>query len=97
MALGQMVGIITEVPAGGFLDIRPSAGVEYVIHNIAVPDGTMFELYYSDGVNNIKVDSGAASIVDVHYHASNSIYYRVKNTSSSSAAIGYDGVIIYEG
>lgn len=97
MALGQLVGTIASVAAGNYLDVRPSSGEEWVIHNFTADVGTNIEIYQSNGVSEIKVDEHNASIVDVHFHASTTLYYRIKNVSGATANLGYDGVIVYEG
>ncbi len=97
MPMGQMIGAISEVAPDAYLDIKPPSGTEYVIHNITVDEGASFELYFSNGTLDINIESGTMSIVDVHYHASNALYYRVKNTSDATVKMGYDGVIVYEG
>lgn len=97
MALGQMIGAIASIESGAYLNMKPPAGVEYVIHNITISAAVTFELYFTDGVNDILIEDGDKSIVDVHYHASNALYYKVKNTSGTAALIGFDGVCVYEG
>lgn len=93
MAIGDVTISLTSVADDGYLDIRPSAGVEWVIHNILAEIGTSVELYMSNGTNEIKVDEHSAGFVDVHFHCTNSIYYRIKNVSGASAYLGYDGVV----
>lgn len=93
MAIGDVTISLASVADDGYLDIRPSAGVEWVIHNILAEIGASVELYMSNGTNEIKVDEHSAGFVDVHFHCTNSIYYRVKNVSGASAYLGYDGVV----
>jgi len=91
---GAAVTEITSVAAGAYLSIQPGAGVEWTIHNISVPIGTSAELYKYNGTNEILVDSNpSGGWSGEFFHNTNSIYYRVKNTSASTAYFGYDGII----
>jgi hypothetical protein len=93
MAVGDVFDVvITSVANNGFLDIRPSAGIEAVIHNVYV--GGTWELYKSDGTNSILVDSGVinAGPVSAALHVTNTRYLRVKNVSGASAFFSADGM-----
>jgi hypothetical protein len=93
MAIGDVTIALSPVADDGYLDIQPGPGVEWVIHNILAPIDTAVELYLSNGTNEIKVDEHSAGFVDVHFHCTNSIYYRIKNVSGATAYLGYDGVV----
>jgi len=87
---------ITSVAAGGYLDLRPSAGYEAVVHNISHGGKAQLEVY--DGVNSVVVDeqSEDGSWMGMYLHTTNSVYYRVKNTDSISQYIVADGVVTKE-
>lgn len=74
------------------LDLQPSAGVEVVVHNVYVPEGTAIELYYYDGADTIKHFSTNTSLYNVQFHCTNSVYIRVKNVSGSAAILAADGM-----
>lgn len=93
MAIGDVTIALSSVADDGYLDIQPGSGVEWVIHNILAAIGTSVELYMSDGTNEIMVDESSSGFVDVHFHCTNSIYYRIKNVSGGTVYLGYDGVV----
>lgn len=75
-----------------FLDLQPGASVEVVIHNITIPAGTAAELYHYDGTDSILVMAFTTSLMNLQLHATNSVYYRVKNVSGASRIYGADGM-----
>lgn len=92
MAAGDVKSALTSTAAGAYLDIQPSAGEEWVVHNIH--HGADAELYFSDGSNQVKAATDAAegSWFGQFIHVTNSLYLRVKNTNVASKYLGYDGV-----
>lgn len=74
------------------LDLQPSAGVEVVVHNVYLPEGTKVELYYYDGTDTIKHLTTYTSLYNVQFHCTNSVYIRVKNVSGASAILAADGM-----
>jgi hypothetical protein len=92
MAVGDVKSAIVSVAAGGYLDIQPPAGEEWVIHNIYHASDIQLELY--DGTNSLIFDTdyGAGVYAKYAFHVTNSIRIRVKNTAASAQLIGYDGV-----
>lgn len=92
MAVGDVKSGLQSVNAGGYLDIQPASGEEWVIHNI-YHEGDV-ELHFSDGTNSLAFDSDAGAGVYAKYafHVTNGRYLRVKNTAASAKLIGYDGV-----
>lgn len=74
------------------LDLQPSAGVEVVVHNIYLPEGTKVELYYYDGSDTIKHLTTYTSLYNVQFHCTNSVYIRVKNVSGAAAILAADGM-----
>lgn len=95
MARGDayVVGL-TQETNNSSLTIQPSAGVEVVIHNIYVPEGSAWELYRTDGSNPIKIDHDAAvGRYNLQLHATNSQYYTLKNVSGATIYMGVDGMV----
>lgn len=92
MAVGDVKSGISNISSGSYLDIRPPAGEEWVIHNIYHASDVQLEFY--DGTNSLifDTDAGAGVYAKYSFHVTNSIRIRVKNTSTSPQLIGYDGV-----
>lgn len=92
MAVGDVKSAVQSVAAGGYLDIQPSSGEEWVIHNIYHEGDVQLELY--DGTNSLifDTDAGAGVYAKYSFHVTNAIRIRVKNTAASAKLIGYDGV-----
>lgn len=92
MAVGDAVQGLSSIAAGAFLAIQPSAGVEYVIHNIGHESDA--ELHFYDGSNSLlmDVDIGNGAWMKHALHCSNSKYYRVKNTNTAAKLISFDGI-----
>lgn len=93
MALGDVTNGLNSVAAGTALDIRPGAGVEWIIHNIYYNQGTV-EFYKTDGTNAIKFDSDSTfgGRLGVVFHCTNAQWIQVKNTAATATLIGYDGM-----
>jgi hypothetical protein len=82
----------TSVADTAFLVFQPAGSSEIVLHNIYVPQGSAVELYWSNGTNDILIDSGTESYNDFHFHCTNTVYIRVKNVSGGSIRLGGDGM-----
>jgi len=94
MAVGDVVtGISSVIATTGTLDIKPSAGVEWVIHNIAYNGGTI-ELWKTDGTNNLKydIDTTSGGRFNLSLHCTNAIWYQLKNISAAAVIASYDGM-----
>jgi hypothetical protein len=84
----------TSTASGSFLDLQPGSSVEVVIHDIYVATGSAYEVYYSDGTNNIlylAMPAGGGAL-NLQAHCSNSYYVRVKNTSGSTIYMAASGM-----
>jgi len=92
MAVGDVKSGISSIAASAYLDIQPSGSDEWVIHNIYHNSDVSIEFY--DGTNSIIFDSvgGAGAYSKFNFHCTNARRIRVKNTSTSSKLIGYDGM-----
>ncbi|NVM23927.1 MAG: hypothetical protein HWN68_19380 [Desulfobacterales bacterium] len=93
MAVGDVASGVSSIAQDAYLDIRPSAGIEWVIHNV-YHEGDI-QLEYYDGTNSIAFDtaSGMGVYAKFAFHLTNSIRVRVKNTAGETKLIGYDGVV----
>lgn len=94
MAAGDVRSGLVNVASSDFLDIRPPMNEEWIVINIIIPNGKNAELYYSDGVNSVLVDSRNFSWLGYSFHITNTFYLRVKNLDTSTQYIGYTGVQI---
>ena len=92
MAIGSAVQGLSVIAAGGSLIIQPPAPDEWIIHNIYFEN--LVELYITNGANSFLVDagSGRGRFSYEVLHATNSIYFTVKNIATASKLIAYDGV-----
>ena len=84
----------TSTANASYLDLQPGAGVEVVIHDIYVATGSAYEVYYSDGTNNIlylSMPAGGGAL-NLQAHCSNTNYVRVKNTSGSTMYMAASGM-----
>ena len=94
MALGDAVVVAsTSVANGSSLTIQPGSGIEWIIHNIYVPEDSAIEVYATDGANPIKFDSNSGGFRQEHWHLTNAQYITVKNVSGGSIYMKYDGII----
>lgn len=93
MAVGDAVTGLSSIANGSYLDIQPSAGTEWIIHNLYYPASV--EIYVSNGTNEIKFDfdTGAGGRLGYVFHCTNGHYLRIKNTAGTSQYLGYDGVV----
>ncbi|MGQ9530158.1 MAG: hypothetical protein ACUVQW_00705 [Candidatus Bathycorpusculaceae bacterium] len=92
MAVGDVVSAIASVAAGAYLDIQPSAGTEWVIHNIYHEHDVQLEFYNGTNALPFDTEAGAGVYAKYAFHVTNSIRIRVKNTNTSARLIGFDGV-----
>lgn len=96
--VGDVVTGISSVAATtGTLDIKPGAGIEWVIHNIyyaAPTGGSGIEFYKTDGTNAIKFDSDITQggRLGMAFHCTNAQWIQLKNTGTAALFAGYDGI-----
>ena len=85
---------LQPVDAGNYLDVQPPSGETWEITTII--HGADCELYFSDGTNEQKFNSGTGEdlFANCGYIVTNSHYIRIKNTSAGTALFGYMGVKI---
>jgi hypothetical protein len=93
LAVGDVKSGLVSVAAGGYLDIRPPAGEEWVIHNIY--HAYDVDLAFTDGTNvlTFDTDAGAGVYAKYAFHVTNNLWIRVTNKDTVNARlIGYDGI-----
>ena len=82
---------------GAYLELKPVAGQEVVIHNIYHPNNV--ELRVVDGGGNECVsyaEAGTSILTNIYLHITNSQYIRIYNTSGVAINIAADGIITKE-
>lgn len=93
MAVGDVKSGLVSVSAGGYLDIRPPSGEEWVIHNIY--HAYDVDLAFTDGTNVLifDTDTGAGVYAKYAFHVTNALWIRVINKDTvNPRLIGYCGV-----
>lgn len=95
MAAGDVKAGLSSISAGGFLTIQPPIGEEWVVTNIYTPSAKPSELYFTDGTNDILVDTRiGGGWFGYAFHITYAYYIKVKNTDTAAQNIGYSGVQI---
>lgn len=94
MAKGDAVGDVQSIADGAFLDILPTGGAEWVLHNIIHEDTV--ELWVTDNAATpvsvvALTDPGRNVLGNLQLHAKADYYYRIKNISGATKIIAYDG------
>jgi len=83
-----------SIANGGYLECKPSAGQEVVIHNIYHP--STIELKLVDGSGNeiaFLDESGKSFLTNMYLHLTEMQYLRVYNNSGSTMYLSVDGII----
>ena len=90
---GDKVSTMASTADDAYLDIKPSSGEEWSVHNICW--GGAAELYFSDGTHNILVGSSesAGGRLGQYLNCTNTYYYRLRNVNGDTQYLGYDGVV----
>ena len=93
MVIGDKTTGIVSVVAGGFMEVRPDAGVEWVIHNVYHADSA--ELHISDGTNSFMFDfqNGQGAWLKYAFQMTNGHFLKIKNTGTDVQFIAFDGVV----
>ena len=94
MAVGDIFADTVSIATGASMQIRPSVGIEVVIHNIYVPDGKLATLKKTDGVNTCTVDQiTGGGWVNFNFHINNTDYIEIVNDDAGTQILGYDGIV----
>lgn len=93
MTVGTVASVVS-LTTGSTVDIRPDAGVEWVLHNIYVESGKQVKVLRYDGTNSVTIDTVTGSLLAFCFHLTNTQYIRVQNLSGSDIYIGYDGMSV---
>lgn len=92
MAIGDVVSGLQSIASGAQLDIRPGAGVEWVLHNIYHEDSAILQFYDGTLTLAFSTQTGPQVISNLQMHVNNTRRIRVTNNAATSKLIGYDGV-----
>lgn len=92
MAQGDVVQDLQTVASGAVLDARPTAGAEWVIHNLYFSQGVT--ICKTDGTNELIFETATSSggRLGTVFHCTSTQWLRFKNMGASSMLVGYDGV-----
>lgn len=94
MAQGDVAnGISAAVADDGYMTIQPAAGVEIVVHHIYHEGDIEIETY--NGATSVVFDSqdGPAPYCCDSFHATNALYFRVKNVHGTAQDMSWDGLV----
>lgn len=97
MTQGDMIASHETVLSGQEVTICPSGSTtEWIIHNVYIPIGMLCELYRTDGVTPIKLMNVGTSLLSYNMHCDIDNYITIKNVSSVTITIAYDGLIMVD-
>ena len=95
MSSGDAVRSIAQVTAGNYALVQPSAGIEWIIHNLFIPDGVAgIEVDAWDGTLSILLGTFSGPLLYCNFHCTNTDYIRIKNTTAGTINLGYDGIVV---
>ena len=92
--VGDIYQDFASVLAGQYLELKPAAGREAVIHNVYHPNDV--ELRMVDGSGNelaFLQESGVDFVTNMYIHVSNTQYLRVYNMAGVGMYLAADGII----
>lgn len=99
MAVVAAVGSATVAAAGSY-DIKPGAGVEWIIHNIIYGGSTynvsmQVDVLVVDGstVTYYNRDNSQGGLTGYTWHLTNTHFIRVINSGSNSINVNWNGVV----
>ena len=96
MAVGDVKTDQQSVANGARLTIQPSAGVEWVVHNLYFGGAVSIHRVVSGADLVFDTDTGAGARLAYVWHVTNAIYLELENTSGGASVMGYDGVVTKE-
>jgi len=92
--VGDVYADYASVLNGNYLEMKPAAGREAVIHNIFHPNDV--ELRLVDGSGNelaFLQEAGIDLVTNMYIHVSNTQYLRIYNMSGVTIYLAADGII----
>jgi len=97
MASGDAVIGIESISDNSAITIKPSAGVEWIIHNLFIPDNAAedgVDVAIVSGTGSIVVITALSSLFQHNFHVTNSQWITMTNKTGSTALLGYDGIVV---
>ncbi len=93
MAQGEVVSDIASlIAAGQTYDIRPAAGVEWIIHNIYFSKGIEIFRYNGSSLIPLRTFADFGQWEWLDFHLTNGNYVRLRSIRSGTTKVGFDGV-----
>jgi len=97
MASGDAIGGMESISDNSALTIKPSAGIEWIVHNLFVPDNAAedgVDIAIVTATGSIVVITALSSIFQHNFHLTNSQWITMTNKTGSTALLGYDGIVV---
>lgn len=95
--VGQAVSGMASVAGAAYLQAKPGAGIEWIIHNIYHPN--TIELRMVDGSGNecsFFEEAAKGLLTNMYIHLTDAHYLRIYNNSGGAIYLSYDGIIALE-
>lgn len=91
MAVGNVVSNLATLTAGQSLDVKPSTGQEWTIHNIYYNGGVSLKIVRGSDELTFDTDTSANSRSGLTFNVTENQFIRITNTSGTTILVGYDG------
>ena len=85
------------VGAAAYLECKPAAGQEIVIHNVYHPNDVTLKMV--DGSGNecdFYDEAGKSMVTNIYFHITTSQYLRIYNSTGGALYLAADGVVTKE-
>jgi hypothetical protein len=92
MAVGDSVTGISTIGAETSATIQPAGTEEWIIHNIYFGGNASIGVVQGSSIW-FDNEAGPGALSGYFFHLTNSHYFLVKNNSSGSICVSYDGII----
>lgn len=97
MASGDAVIGMESISDDAAITIKPSAGIEWIIHNLFIPDNAAedgVDVAIVSATGSIVVITALSSLFQHNFHVTNSQWITMTNKTGSTALLGYDGIVV---
>ena len=95
--VGETVHGFQNVGSGSYLEAKPAAGVEWVIHNIYHPNDVRLKIVDSGGNEcEFLEEAGKSFLTHIYIHLTSTHYLRIYNISGGAVNLSYDGIVTLE-
>ena len=95
MAVGDILQAHSSTANDATVTVAAAAAGEATIHNFYTPSSAAWELYRSDGTNEILLFSCTGPLLGYvcHVQATAGVYLKMKNKSGGTVYMGFDGIV----